>query len=153
MPLQMQSIIVALLVTLLSASCVHRAAGPNDSVAVVDGTITIQCYDGHELLVQGQAIYLIPETGAAKEFLKAHDDDFDVDTKEVMALPGAKSAVIDRYGKFSFSNVAQGNYYVYWQIPPEEKKGVRTHVSIDNKVIQVALSRRNSKIVFENIQN
>jgi hypothetical protein len=146
-------IFLVLLAVSLPVSCVHRAPGPDEYVPVVDGTITIQCYNGHELLVQGQNVYLIPESRKVKDFFEIHDDDFDVDKALIMSLPGAKSAVIDRYGKFSFLNVAEGNYYVYWQFPPEEKKGVHGNISIDNKVIQVSISQKNNKIVFENLQN
>jgi hypothetical protein len=143
---------LVLFAVLLAAACVHRAAEPQDDVALVDGTITIQCYDGHELLVQGQDIYLVPESRMAREFFEAHDDDFDVEKALILELPGTRSAVIDRLGTFSFSKVAAGHYYVYWQLPPEEKKGVRRHISIDNKVIQVDISRTSTKIVFENLQ-
>ena len=133
----------------LTVSCVHQVAESKEYVPVVDGSITIQSYDGHELLVYGQEIYLLPETRQVKDFFDMHNEDFYIDKEAIMSFPGAKSAVIDRYGKFSFSNIAPGNYYVFWQRPLEEKNGFQSHVSIDNKVVLVGISRSNNKVVFE----
>jgi len=144
-----QWIYLALTAWLATASCVHQAGGPRELVPAVDGTITIQSYDGHELMLQGQSLYLVPATRETKEFFEAHGNDFYVEATMLLGLPGAKSAVIDRFGKFAFSNVAQGDYFVYWQLPRPDAPGARRHVSIDNKVIKTSISPRNNTIVFE----
>jgi len=100
-------------------SCVHHTK-PVETIPYVTGTIDIQSFDKRSLILKGDTIYLIPMTAQSKEFVDAHQDDYYVDQKLLKTLPGEVTTTIDVNNAFTFSKVASGQYYVYWQLPREQ---------------------------------